>query len=59
MTFSLTQPDFSTTPISQDTSRLSWATSMFYFGMLAGIYPMTFALQRVNMGRILGSVVYF
>ena len=55
----LTQLDFSTTPISQDTSRLSWATSMFYFGMLAGLYPMTFALQRFNMGRILGSVVCF
>ena len=32
---------------------------MFYFGMLAGLYPMTFALQRFNMGRILGSVVCF
>ncbi|RDW68053.1 hypothetical protein BP6252_09449 [Coleophoma cylindrospora] len=40
-----------------DTSRLSWATSMFYFGMLAGLYPMTFALQRFNMGRILGVMV--
>jgi MFS family permease len=32
---------------------------MFYFGMLAGLYPMTFALQRFNMGRILGGVVCF
>lgn len=46
-----------TTSPTQDTSRLSWATSMFYFGMLAGLYPMTFALQRFNMGRITGSVV--
>lgn len=40
-----------------NTSRLSWATSLFYFGMLAGLYPMTFALQRFNLGRILGAVV--
>jgi len=45
------------TPPTTDTSRLSWATSMFYFGMLAGLYPMTFALQRCNLGRILGGVV--
>ncbi|KAH6721039.1 major facilitator superfamily domain-containing protein [Leptodontidium sp. MPI-SDFR-AT-0119] len=55
----LAQVDTSTTPPTTDTSRLSWATSMFYFGMLAGLYPMTFALQRFNMGRILGSVVCF
>ncbi|CAG8954995.1 hypothetical protein HYFRA_00008684 [Hymenoscyphus fraxineus] len=48
-----------TKPPTTDTSRLSWATSMFYFGMLAGLYPMTFALQRFNMGRILGVVVCF
>ncbi|TDZ28517.1 putative transporter [Colletotrichum spinosum] len=42
-----------------DTSRLSWATSLFYFGMLAGLYPMTYALQRFDMGRILGAVVVF
>lgn len=46
-----------TTPPTMDTSRLSWATSMFYFGMLAGLYPMTFALQRCNLARILGGVV--
>lgn len=40
-----------------DTSRLSWATSIFYFGMLAGLYPMTYALQRFDLGRILGVVV--
>jgi MFS family permease len=44
-------------PPTTDTSRLSWATSMFYFGMLAGLYPMTFALQRFNVGRVLGGVV--
>jgi hypothetical protein len=40
-----------TTPPTVDTSRLGWATSIFYFGMLAGLYPMTFILQR-NQGRI-------
>lgn len=42
-----------------NTTRLSWATSLFYFGMLAGLYPMTFMLQRFNLGRILGAVVIF
>jgi MFS family permease len=51
--------DFSSFPPTNNTSRLSWATSMFYFGMLAGLYPMVFALQRFNMGRILGGVVCF
>jgi MFS family permease len=49
--------DKSTTPPTTSTARLSWATSLFYFGMLAGLYPMTFALQRFNLGRILGGVV--
>jgi MFS family permease len=56
---SLSVVDTSTRPPTTDTSRLSWATSMFYFGMLAGLYPMTFALQRFNLGRILGVVVIF
>jgi MFS family permease len=51
--------DTSTTPPTTDTSRLSWATSLFYFGMLAGLYPMTYALQRFDIGRILGAVVVF
>lgn len=49
--------DTSTTPPTRDTSRLSWATSLFYFGMLAGLYPMTFALQRFNLGRVLCPIV--
>ncbi|KAI5458589.1 major facilitator superfamily domain-containing protein [Mariannaea sp. PMI_226] len=53
----LTVVDSSTTPPTVDTRRLSWATSLFYFGMLAGLYPMTFALQRFNLGRVLGGVV--
>lgn len=42
---------------NSDTTRLSWATSLFYFGMLAGLYPMTFALQKIDMGRLLGCIV--
>ncbi|TKA80529.1 hypothetical protein B0A49_01020 [Cryomyces minteri] len=53
----LSVTDNSTRPPTVDTTRLSWATSIFYFGMLAGLYPMTFALQRFNLGRILGGVV--
>ncbi|KAH8683478.1 major facilitator superfamily domain-containing protein [Ilyonectria robusta] len=53
----LTIVDTSTVPPAVDTRRLSWATSLFYFGMLAGLYPMTFALQRFNIGRVLGGVV--
>ncbi|ETS73676.1 hypothetical protein PFICI_14622 [Pestalotiopsis fici W106-1] len=44
-------------PSVTDTSRLSWATSLFYFGMLAGLYPMSYALQRFETGRTLGAVV--
>ena len=44
-----------------DTARISWATSLFYFGMLAGLYPLTFALQRVpranQTGRLLGILI--
>lgn len=46
-----------TEPPTVDTSRLSWATSLFYFGEMAGLYPLTFALQRFNMGRLLGGIV--
>ncbi|KAJ5699142.1 hypothetical protein N7462_001147, partial [Penicillium macrosclerotiorum] len=49
--------DYSTSPASVDTSRLSWATSIFYFGMLAGLYPITFTLQRFNIRYVLGPVV--
>jgi MFS family permease len=49
--------DYSTSPPSVDTSRLSWATSIFYFGMLVGLYPMTFVLQRFNIRHVLGPVV--
>ncbi|KAK8143179.1 hypothetical protein G3M48_007601 [Beauveria asiatica] len=44
-------------PPQVDTRRLSWATSLFYFGMLAGLYPLSFALQRFRAGRVLGAVV--
>ncbi|KAH8205694.1 hypothetical protein TruAng_000188 [Truncatella angustata] len=45
-------------PSLVDTSRLSWATSLFYFGMLAGLYPMSYALQRFEIGKTLGLVVW-
>ncbi|KAJ5893244.1 MFS general substrate transporter [Penicillium taxi] len=44
-------------PSTTDTSRLSWATSLFYFGQLAGSYPMTYALQHFNIRYVLGPVV--
>lgn len=47
----------STKPPVVDSRRLSWATSLFYFGMLAGLYPLTFILQRFPVGRVLGIVV--
>lgn len=41
-----------------DTGRLSWATSLFYFGMLAGLYPLAYLLQRFDHPRaVLGSAV--
>ncbi|KAI0205892.1 putative MFS transporter [Astrocystis sublimbata] len=40
-----------------DTSRLSWATSIFYFGQLIGSYPMTYMLQRFDTRIILGPAV--
>ncbi|KAJ6113232.1 hypothetical protein N7523_006549 [Penicillium sp. IBT 18751x] len=49
--------DNSTSPATVDTSRLSWATSIFYFGMLGGLYPMTFILQRFNIRYVLGPIV--
>lgn len=49
--------DATTTPPIVSTTRLSWATSLFYFGMLAGLYPLTYALQRFDIGRILGGIV--
>lgn len=39
-----------------DTSRLSWASSIFYFGLMAGLYPFSFALQRLGT-KILGPTV--
>jgi MFS family permease len=53
----LSVKDYSTSPPTVDTSRLGWATSIFYFGMLAGLYPMTFVLQRFNIRTVLGPVV--
>ncbi|KAF4535608.1 Allantoate transport protein [Lasiodiplodia theobromae] len=45
-------------PATTDSTRLSWATSLFYFGMLAGLYPLTFILQRLpQQNRTLGAVI--
>lgn len=56
--FGMTQDlDLIIPPPNPSSRRLSWATSLFYFGMLAGLYPLTFILQRLPVGRVLGSVV--
>ncbi|KZF21625.1 MFS general substrate transporter [Xylona heveae TC161] len=49
--------DKSTIPPTVSTKRLSWATSLFYFGMLAGLYPFTYLFQRFRLGRVLGCTV--
>jgi MFS family permease len=49
--------DVSTTPAQVDTSRLSWATSIFYIGQLIGSYPMTFVLQCFDTRYVLGPTV--
>ncbi|KAK7716157.1 hypothetical protein SLS64_003309 [Diaporthe eres] len=53
----LSVTDASVSPPKVDTSRLSWATSIFYFGQLVGSYPMTYVLQRFNTRYILGPAV--
>ncbi|KAI7779337.1 hypothetical protein LA080_000913 [Diaporthe eres] len=53
----LSVTDASVSPPKVDTSRLSWATSIFYFGQLVGSYPMTYILQRFNNRYILGPAV--
>lgn len=40
-----------------DTSRLSWATSIFYFGQLIGSYPMTYTLQHFKTRNVLAPLV--
>ncbi|KAB8206562.1 major facilitator superfamily domain-containing protein [Aspergillus parasiticus] len=55
----LSVTDTSVNPPTTDTSRLSWATSIFYFGQLAGSYPLTYALQHFNTRYVLGPVVMF
>lgn len=49
--------DTSVDPPRTDTSRLSWATSIFYFGQLAGSYPMTYTLQLFPTRYVLGPAV--
>lgn len=40
-----------------NTSRLSWATSIFYFGQLAGSFPLTYLFQRFDSQTVLGPMV--
>jgi len=54
---SLSVVDHSTTPPTTSTTRLSWATSIFYFGQLVGSYPMIYALQRFKVRHVLGPAV--
>ncbi|KAJ9615702.1 hypothetical protein H2200_001778 [Cladophialophora chaetospira] len=49
--------DPTSTPPKVSTTRLSWATSLFYFGMLAGVGPLTYLFQRFHLGRTVGLVV--
>jgi MFS family permease len=51
--------DTSTSPPRIDTSRLSWAMSIFYFGQLIGSYPITYTLQRFDTRHVLAPVVIF
>ncbi|CAK7207751.1 hypothetical protein SEUCBS139899_010564 [Sporothrix eucalyptigena] len=39
---------------AKDTSRLSWATSLFYFGQLAGSLPMSYLVQHLPTRYVLG-----
>jgi MFS family permease len=49
--------DDSVVPPITSTQRLSWASSIFYFGMLAGVIPMTYAFQRFHLSRVIGAAV--
>ena len=49
--------DASTTPPKTSTQRLSWASSLFYFGLLAGVVPLTYAFQRFHLSRTIGVCV--
>lgn len=42
---------------SVDTTRLSWATSIFYFGQLVGSYPTIYTLQHFKRRRVLAPMV--
>lgn len=59
MTSDLSLSVANATTHTNSTSRLSWATSLFYFGMLAGLYPLTFLAQKTGakMNRYLSLLV--
>lgn len=54
---SLAVTDTSVDPPRTSTARLSWATSIFYFGQLLGSYPMTYALQHFPRRLVLAPTV--
>src|ERR1700744_2169320 len=49
--------DPTSTPPKVSNRRLSWATSLFYFGMLAGVGPLAYLFQRFHLGRTFGLAV--
>ncbi|KAJ5736464.1 MFS general substrate transporter [Penicillium malachiteum] len=53
----LSVTDYSVNPATTSTIRLSWATSIFYFGQLLGSYPTTYAMQYFNTRFVLGPMV--
>lgn len=53
----LTVTNTSVSPPVTSTSRLSWATSIFYFGQLAGSYPMAYTVQHFTTRNVLCPAV--
>lgn len=50
---SLNVVDTVTSSAATVTTRPSWASSFFYFNMLAGHHPMTFIVQRFRLEKFL------
>merc|ERR1711939_398856 len=44
-------------PLTYSTERYSWATSIFYFGYMAGALPMSFLAQRLPLAKFLAASV--
>ncbi len=54
---SLSVVDTVTSSAATVITRSSWASSIFYFKMHSGHYPMTFILQRFQVGKVPGILV--